>query len=75
MSLNIYKHLYIETKKIRKTPKVPFGNKKNIFMTLFLSIFEMSWVGHFYIKYYVWELSNEVLYDILPQGVSELPDI
>ena len=74
MSLNVYKHLHIETLKIRKTQKVPFGNKKKIFLTLFLSIFEMSWVGHFYIKYYVWELSNEVLYDILPQDASEQPE-
>ena len=27
------------------------------------------------VQYYVWELSNEVLYDILSQGASKLPQL
>ena len=30
---------------------------------------------HLNVQYHVWELSNEELYDILPQGASDLPEI
>ena len=29
---------------------------------------------HLYGQYHVWVLSNEVVYDILPQGESDLPE-
>ena len=32
-------------------------------------------LAYLHVQYYVWELSNEVLYDILSQGASKLPQL
>ena len=44
-----------------------------------------SWLGaiqkychahaYFFVQYHMWKFSNGVLYDILPQGASDLPEV
>ena len=31
--------------------------------------------AYFFVQYHMWKFSNGVLYDILPQGASDLPEV
>ena len=32
-------------------------------------------MAHLYFQYYVWELSNDILYDVLSKGAAKLPQL
>ena len=59
--------------------KPPFGlfMKYNEYFSNWFFATYKYWLAHpyFYVQFHVRELSNEVLYDILSQGASKLPQL